>query len=58
MENLVVREDEYGEECTEQWREYATYTVMEFFAKLIREFEELELVRSSFLLLGVKCLVC
>jgi hypothetical protein len=44
VENPVVRVDEAGNECTENWREYATFTTEEFFAKLMREFEELVLV--------------
>ncbi|KAF2258985.1 hypothetical protein CC78DRAFT_503804 [Lojkania enalia] len=44
VENPVVRLDRFGDECTEHWREYATYTTSEFFEKLTREFTELELI--------------
>ncbi len=40
----MTRTDEYGDECTENWREYATYTTADFFSKLTEEFTELELM--------------
>jgi hypothetical protein len=46
VEHPVVRLDRFGDECTEQWREYATYNTPDFFVKLTEEFTELKLVRS------------
>jgi hypothetical protein len=46
LQNLVTTTDEFGHECTEKWREYATYTTAEFFEKLTREFTELYVVRG------------
>ena len=44
IENPVIQTDEYGQECTENWKEYATYTTADFFAKLMQEFTKLELM--------------
>ncbi|KAH7122412.1 hypothetical protein B0J11DRAFT_615840 [Dendryphion nanum] len=41
IENPVTRTDEDGRECTENWKEYATYTTPQFFTKLRNEFTEL-----------------
>lgn len=48
VENPVVRIDEDGNERSEEWREYATWTTSQFFEKLTKEYEELRLV-SRFL---------
>lgn len=39
-----MRLDRFGDECTEQWREYATYNTPDFFVKLAEEFTELKLI--------------